>query len=662
MPFWWRRRQRFWRPRRYWKNKTRKYNRRRWPRRRRRRTRRTTRRRRRRRKYKVKRKRQTLPVRQWQPDKIVKCKIKGVDVLVLGGEGKQLVCYTNVKDAWTPPKAPGGGGFGCQQYSLSWLYEQYIFRNNIWTKSNIGLDLCRYIHCRLTFYRHPDTDFIISYERQPPFDIDKYTYPSCHPKNLLLGKHKILLLSKATKPNGKLTKRVLIKPPKQMLTKWFFQEHFAHAGLFLVKAAAMNLRYSHLGCCNTNRITTLFYLNPGFYKQGNWSAHTSTGYQPYLTVPNELYFWSKDNKQTKYEKPKNYNDSIDYTKGWFKKEILSAVKVTTDSGGQQPTASTPVNICRYNPAVDSGKGNTIWLVSTLTNDYHKPTTDKYIIISGLPLYEMLYGFLSFVQMIKKTPQFLQTHILALESPALKPYSQIGAEGPIIPLDNTFVNGQAPYNEILTTNMKANWWPNVYNQLQILNFIVESGGYVPKYSQTKESTWELQYMYNFLFKWGGPEISEQPVTDPALQGTYEVPDTITGTVQIRDPAKQSAMSILHPWDIRHGMFTKTAIKRMQSNISTDSTFQADTEEIPRKKKKVTGPQMSVPQEEQEEIQRCLHSLFESDTYQETEDPQKIKDLIKQQHLKQRELKYNILRLISDLKEQQNILKLQTGYVT
>lgn len=293
MPFWWRRRQRYWRPRRFWKNKTRKYNRRRWPRRRRRRTRRTTRRRRRRRKYKVKRKRQTLPVRQWQPDKIVKCKIKGVDVLVLGGEGKQLVCYTNVKDAWTPPKAPGGGGFGCQQYSLSWLYEQYVFRNNIWTKSNIGLDLCRYLHCRLTFYRHPDTDFIISYERQPPFDIDKYTYPSCHPKNLLLGKHKLLLLSKATKPNGKLTKRILIKPPKQMLTKWFFQEHFAHAGLFLVKAAACNFRYSHLGCCNTNRITTLFYLNPGFYKQGNWSANTPTGYQPYLTVPDSLYFGVK---------------------------------------------------------------------------------------------------------------------------------------------------------------------------------------------------------------------------------------------------------------------------------------------------------------------------------------------------------------------------------
>ncbi len=39
---------------------------------------------------------------------------------------------------------------------------------------------------------------------------------------------------------------------------------------------------------------------------------------------------------------------------------------------------------------------------------------------------MLYGFLSYVQAIKKG-SFLQTYILAMRSPALLPASQIGAE-------------------------------------------------------------------------------------------------------------------------------------------------------------------------------------------------------------------------------------------
>ncbi len=109
---------------------------------------------------------------------------------MLGGQGKQFVCYTDDSEDWVPAKAPGGGGFGVESFSLQYLYEEYKMGNNRWSKSNIMSDLVRYSGCRFTFYRHPYTDFVVHYSRQPPFKLEKYTYCESHPHSLLLKKHK----------------------------------------------------------------------------------------------------------------------------------------------------------------------------------------------------------------------------------------------------------------------------------------------------------------------------------------------------------------------------------------------------------------------------------------------------------------------------------------
>nr|UYM03121.1 MAG: ORF1 [Anelloviridae sp.] len=668
MPFYWRRRRTVWygNRRRYRRRfKTPRYKRRRrW---RRPRTRRTRRRRRKRRYHKVRRKRKAITIKQWQPDSIVNCKIKGQTVLVLGGQGKQMVCYTNVKKAWTPAKAPGGGGFGCEIFSLGELYEQYKFRRNIWTKSNIGKDLCRYLRCAFTFYRHPETDFIISYSRQPPFDLTKESYTQCHPLNMMLAKHKLILPSKTTKPLGKIKKRLIIKPVKQMITKWFFQEHFSTEPLLQINASACNFNYNNLGCCNVNQISTFFYLNTTFWQQPNWDNASAT-YQPYPTVPQTLYFWSKKDYETKttttptleFRKPTTHDSSTDHDTGWFRKEILQAYKVTKTEAKTDFLGVMPVNECRYNPNIDTGEKNVLWLVSTFQTDWRKPT-DQVLIYKGLPLYIMLYGYLSYVQAMKgKRTDILLNYVVAIESPAFKPASQIGAEGPIVPIDRTFYNGQAPYNEPIPYSFQKHWVPNVYSQIEILNTIVESGPLVPKYARTTNSTWELDAFYCFYFKWGGPELTEPAVTDPHLQAVYEVPDRISTSLQIRDPAKQTPSSILHPWDLRRGYFTKSALKRMSSNLSTDTDFQPDQEEAPRKKKKRTGPELRVPEEETEEIQACLRSLFEENIFQESK-TENLQALIQQQHEQQQQIKWNLLRLISELKEKQNQLRLQTGFL-
>nr|UHK05913.1 MAG: ORF1 [Torque teno midi virus] len=669
MPFWWRRRRRFFNPKRRWRFQ-------RWrkrPRRyRKRRARKNIRRRRKpRRKYKVRRKRKLITIKQWQPDSIVNCKIKGYGTLVLGAEGKQCVCYTNVKQAWTPPKAPGGGGFGTEQFSLGSLYSDYILRKNIWTKSNIGKDLVRYIRARFTFYRHPETDFICNFERQPPFTISELTYAFCHPAQLLLQKHKFFVLSTATKPNGRLTKKKVIKPPKQMLTKWFFQDNFAEAPLLKLTGAAANFRYSQLGCCNTNQIITGFSLNTEFFQQGNW-ANSHSVYKPWLTCPSKLWYsdsddnspknWGNEQWRKQHVTPQhitNYNDCVDSTTGYFATKILTAKAISSTETSYTAQAHLPLISFRYNPTLDTGKGNAIWLHSSLSTTYDKPAIDKTLILQGYPLWQMLFGWLSYVQYIKKATDFFTAHILVMQSPALRPMNTTSTQTIFIPMSTDFVNGKPPYGEPLTTWWRTHWYPNIYDQLPLINAIVESGPFIPKYGQTKNSTWELKYFYNFFFKWGGPEISDPAVVDPAAQPTYPVPDTMQQTIQIRDPKKQKYDSILHPWDYRRGNIKESALKRIRENLSIDSTFEPD--ESPRKRKRVTGPCLTAPEEEQEEIQKCLQALCEESTCQEIQEEANLQQLIQQQHLKQQELKWNILRLISDLKEKQQQLQLQTGFL-
>lgn len=59
----------------------------------------------------------------------------------------------------------------------------------------------------MSFYRHPHVDFVVWYNRQPPFEIEKETYMQYHPYMLMQQKHKIIIPSLATAPKGKYKKK-----------------------------------------------------------------------------------------------------------------------------------------------------------------------------------------------------------------------------------------------------------------------------------------------------------------------------------------------------------------------------------------------------------------------------------------------------------------------
>nr|UHK05638.1 MAG: ORF1 [Torque teno midi virus] len=668
MPFWWRRRKRFWFNRRYktrWP-KTRKRKRR--PTYRRRRYRRLNRRRRRRRK-KVKRKKPALILKQWQPDRIILCKIIGFQSLCWGAQGAQYLCATHSMYDYTRTKYPGGGGFSAQLFSLKYLFDQWKLQNNIWTKSNEYTDLCRYLKCTFRFFRHPHVDFVIVYERQPPFNIEKTTYMDFHPYNLLLRKNKIILPSLTTNPKGKYKKHKTIKPPKQMLNKWFFQQQFANYDLVLIIAAACSLRYPTIGCCNENRMITFNCLHPAFYKNTNWSV-TRSGqdyYKPYNGYATALTYYGPKtgaagyNPSTEIDKiqdqhhSEKYYASISMDKGFFSPKILTATRTSIGKTDYQPI---PMIKGRYNPAVDDGKGNVIFLQSLTAETWQQPTkTDDYV-IANEPLWKAFWGYWDFLQ-YKYHESIFPLHMFVIISPYIQ------SEPTTIPvkywafIDPCFINGNPPWGSPLTYSETKLYYPTCYWQQQTINAICSSGPFVPKLDNQTYSTWELMSKYSFYFKWGGPEVTNKIVEDPGKKDKYDVPDTIKQRIQILDPTKNIAATMFHDWDYRRGCITSTAIKRMQQNIETDSSVQSDSDTAPPKKKKRILPIMHNPEEKTQEINNCLLSLCEESTCQEPQTEENLLNLIHQQQRQQQQLKHNLLTLIRDIKRKQKLLQLQTG---
>nr|UHK05763.1 MAG: ORF1 [Torque teno midi virus] len=670
MPFWWRRRRKTWYGRNFRRRRFARHKRRQKPRYRKRRYRRTTRRSRRRRK-KVRRKKPTLTVKQWQPDSIVLCKIKGFEALLWGAEGSQYLSATNNMFEYTRSKYPGGGVFAAQIYTLKYLYDQWLLKNNIWTKTNQLKDLCRFLKVYFTFYRHKKVDFIIVYERQPPFILDKLTYMQYHPYMLLQRKNKIVLPSYQTNPRGRSKKTRRIRPPKQMLSKWFFTEQFCRYDLLLLIASAASLSYPRIGCCNENRMLTLYCLNTRFYTQPDWAQPVKHPdyYKPYHTMATDLYFWSGNiNNPTKYNPDSEINKhkesdlgpyyaSINKNTGWFTTRVLKAFNVTKGATGPV-TKPLPLVLGRYNPAVDDGDGNVIFLQTVLGGSWSFPTKTQDWRIDGVPLWLAFWGYWDFLEQ-KYTKSIFTSNMFVIKSKYIETSQTELAQTYWAFIDPQWIDGKNQYDSPITYNEQKLWYPTCESQMKTINAFCSSGPYVPKLDNQTESTWELATKYTFHFKWGGPQISDQPVDDPTKKGHYDVPDTIKEAVQVIDPTKNIAATMFHEWDYRHGCITSTAIKRMQSNLPTDSSLESDSDTEPAYKKRRVTPLLNDPEKKTQKINKCLLSLCEEDTCQEEEKEQDLLKLIQQQRQQQQQLKHNLLTLIKDIKTKQRLLQLQTG---
>lgn len=562
----------------------------------------------------------------------------------MAGKGRASNNFTMYKNSYTPPTHPGGGGWSLQQITLKALYEENDQIQNYWTMSNRGLNLCRYLGCKITCYRQPNTDYVLTYSLEPPYDTTKYYYQSLHPAKLLTYTKKIVIPSFRTQPQKKKAyKTKFIKPPKELKNQWYFQQHLAKFPLLLLAATACDLTSMYVPKNAENFNAGFYSLNTRFFmNRGFRYPHSTTGYQP----SNNVYIYALENGahplstelrknviflgDTMLNDPGDVRGTADtypaakwgnvFYYRYLQQQLttfltndnvtsfLSKEKVNEPIGSGQLKLDPYVYECRYNPFKDTGKGNeAYWLDVYTANTGWDPPQDPDLIVRGFPLWIMLWGWEDWIRNTKKLANMDIDYVLVIKSDFIQP--KLPA---YVLISDSFYNGEGPYHQdpqhIDFSNYKE-WHPKWEFQKEAVENLLSVGPAVYKFENEKQT--QAHIHYDFFFKWGGNPADMQNVYDPLTQPTYAIPDNQLITNEKDDPETDIANYIYH-WDVRRDFLTQTASERIKKDsiygysVFTDGDKTATTA-IPFQRIQETPQEKTSPEKTQEaiflQLQQC-----------------------------------------------------------
>lgn len=589
-----------------------------------------------------------IAIQQFQPSRIRKCKIIGTRCLFQGSPLRTSNNYTDYANSVTPKNVPGGGGWSLQTFTLENLFDDFQRLKNIWTESNAGLPLVRYLGCTFKFYQSLETDYLVHYDRCWPMVDTPYTHADCSPTGMFLKKRKITIPSRQTQINKKPYKKVHIKPPTQMQTKWYFQHDLCKTPLLMLTATSVSLTNPYCYPKAKSNNITLYMLNSFIFQKPNFQNFPqTTGYSPkraedthqqhfgdlYLwathsTNPSEalevtnttnlsgqLYFLGNTktfNQGTPLKKDTNNTlnnwgnpfyhthadkDSttiyISYMSCTDYKELLNNA---TTSKTYHLTRTEPIYFeYRYNPETDTGANNKVYLVSNSSAQSFQEPQNTNLIFEGFPLYILLWGWPDWIKKAKLTINPDENQILVLKTDQLH-----GTKQPYyIPINKTFIEGTNPYTPENTETIPAptqynhdHWYPKLEYQLETIEKICMSGPGCAR--MPFEHYMQAYCKYKFYFKFGGCPKELQKAYDPCLQPKWATPDNIPGRLEIKNPITNPATEI-YSFDWESDYVTEECIQRIKqhTSINPKTVSISETNYQPPTKKKA---QETTPTEE------------------------------------------------------------------
>nr|UGV37117.1 MAG: ORF1 [TTV-like mini virus] len=602
--------------------------------------------------FKPKRKLKKIKLTQFQPNKIRKTKIKGYLQLFGGGHGRFTNNFTMYKESIPNPHEPGGGGWGLQQMTLSNLYVQNQYIMNTWTVSNKGLNLVKYSGCKFKLFRQPTVDYIFYYDIEPPYDVTKYYYCSLHPFKMLQYKHRVIVPSLQTAPLKKrtyITKR--IRPPKEYINKWYFQQHLANFPLIQFVATSCSLTNMFQPNQTISNTVSLFTINTRFFQRANMQTliQASFGYMPkantylYGIKQPSVPWTATPIKRVIYLGNTMINDAGDeigeksatdyglahwgnpffhmYLHGEFLTFITehSPQHLITTYKDKKISDVTPlptlkmeplVEECRYNPNYDKGTGNEAYWVQNniLTQQTWEPPRDPAFHISDYPLWLMLYGWEDFTRKQHLITNLDDNGILVIKSRYLNtnmPYFVLIAEG--------FYSGRGLYDqdpeEIPHTDM-SHWFIKWRFQKPSIETLLTTGPGICK-AESQKSV-QAYCKYEFFFKWGGNPSTMETIADPTAQPIWPTPGNQLINNEIINPAT-SIENYLYTWDIRRDTLTQAATKRIKEistddiSLFTDGDQDSETSQTTPPKKKAKKEEKTPLLQQLNLIQQHNHKL-------------------------------------------------------
>ncbi len=207
-----------------------------------------------------------LILTQWQPAFIRRCYIVGYLPLLICGENTSGRNFATHSDDLIS-NGPYGGGMTTTKFTLRILYDEHLRHLNYWTVSNEDLDLCRYLGGDLLRVQTPHCRLYYTDSHQSPFPRHSpRRVPRIHPGMLMLTKNKILIPSLKTRPNKKHKVKIRFRPPKLFQDKWYPQSELCDTTLLTVFATACDLQFP-FGSPLTNNPCVNFQVLGSVYKR-----------------------------------------------------------------------------------------------------------------------------------------------------------------------------------------------------------------------------------------------------------------------------------------------------------------------------------------------------------------------------------------------------------
>nr|UGV34973.1 MAG: ORF1 [TTV-like mini virus] len=624
--------------------------------------------RRHRRRYRVREQRRPLPLIQWQPPFIRKCYIKGKDCLIYFNPERLSHNSTMYEQSITPANWPGGGGFAVSQYTLDALYSLHQKCLNWWTGSNVDLPLCRYKGCKLKFYQCDNTDYIVKIQTELPSNSNKLTYPSCQPSMMMMSKKTLIIPSKKNKKIRKAYKSIFIKPPPQLENKWYFQIDMYKTALLTIHTAAISLDNYFQKPYNNSNTIQFPVLNTNLIQNRNMGIDTIVSW-PYKVIGTvSYYFYYYDGAQIpnniqdtpikdliplanprKYTSGKSFNhhntgiptDIKDYFENYhlywgnpfFKDHLLpenshnwyystvspetvrNSALVSADKGqtlkwsqvtGPHSNVLTPLEEpiffpIQYNPLRDTGEDTLCYILQNKSGHGWDPPTNDKLILSGFPMWLIIFGFTDFQTKLKLYTNIDENCILVIKTK----YTQRPQAFPIVPISQDFIDGKSPYNTEVIPQDFNKWYPQIQYQERSINIIASSGPGTPFLPDTVSEN--IQMFYSFKWLWGGSPPKTVNIDNPSHQISYPIPNNEHETTSLQNPGT-APESLLYSFDLRHGLFTPSAISRISKDFTTETALTSITDETIKRKLQTTLQELQTTQEkEQEEKTKVLQLI-------------------------------------------------------
>nr|UGV34302.1 MAG: ORF1 [TTV-like mini virus] len=647
MPYYFRRRRNRWtRWRRYysnWRPRTHLRRRRRWRKRKR-----------------VRRKLSKIIVKQYQPETIRKSCIRGIQALLITNQKRLANNFRDYENSFIHHNEPGGGGYSITKYNLDAFYEQHLKVRNWWTNTNRNLPLCKYLGCSLKLYKSENVDYVCSYFTCYPMVNTLALTNSCCPGIQLMNPDSIIVPSKRTEPKGKPYKRVKIRPPAQLESKWYFTQDLAKTGLLLFTCTACSLDHYFISSSAESNNVGFKSLNTKYINRHNFGSTTTYGWIPYIEGTNQKTFWAHKNAapateqiqnlffkdliylgnastyqigdtvETKWISSSNntYFDSYKnwgniFWQGYINGEALLLVctesnwetiktwakdktkKLTTDTKFTKLTEPLWL-YCRYTPETDTGIGNQSYILPNVRDDKNwDPPTSENLKHGNFPLWIMFFGWLDWLRKGKFVIHMDEFYTIVFKCPFITPKLDY-----YVPMDDSMFENRSPYQpepgDIVPSDTN-NWNPHVRFQQVTLENICACGPGTAKFPHGTKSV-EAKCYYKFYFKFGGCPPKMEQVENPTTQGKWPIPGTEQQIYSLQSPSLPPE-SLLYRFDTRQDLITKRAAKRIKTDWGIEKALFSPSGEWTTPIQPAESPETSSEEAEdsENEEETLLHQL-------------------------------------------------------